>query len=321
MDRMKWFMVAVVGVIPFLSTAALAEFPEKPITVYNGASVGGGVDTYGRVVASVAPEVFDGQPMIVVNKGGAAHTVALKNLARAEPDGYTLAMVSFGSAVIASTLRDIGLDPINDFEFVAQVGGITPALIVRKDSPYKTPQDVIAAAKAKPGMLSYGHSGRGASTNVSMVAWLQANGITMKDVPFKGGGQSRAALMAGDIDFLSTGIQQYSGFEDKLTALGVFTSKRDGAFADIPTMKEQGIGYVDVYSPVMIMAPKGTPREVIARLEKGIADALENKAFKNLAVAAKLNVSYANSADARTLMEALKKDWGPTLAAIKATMK
>ena len=320
MFRIDRLTAVVFGVASLAASAVMAEFPDRPITVYNGAGVGGGVDTYGRVVASVAPEVFDGQPMVVVNKPGGAHTVALKNLARAEPDGYTLAMVSFGSSVTASTLRDLDLDPIGGFEFVAQVGAITPALIVRRDSPYETPQDVVAAARSEPGGLVYGHSGRGSSTNISMVAWLNANGLTMKDVPFKGGGHSRAALIAGDIDVLSTGIQQYSGFEDKLRALGVFPGTRDGAFGDVPTMKEQGVAFVDVYSPVMIMAPKGTPPDVVARLEQGIAGALENKAFKKLAAAAKLNVVFAGSAQSRTLMENLRQEWSPALAAVKATM-
>jgi len=321
MTSIRLLTASLLGAVCLVAQAAQAEFPEKPITVYNGAGVGGGVDSYGRVVASVAPEVFDGQPMIVVNKAGGAHTVALKHLARAKPDGYTLAMVSFGSSVIASTLRDLGINPIDDFEFIAQVGGITPALFVRKDSPYKSPKDVVAAAKENPGKFSYGHSGRGASTHVSMVAWLSANGIKMKDVPFKGGGHSRAALIAGDVDFLSTGIQQFGGFEDKLRVLGVFTSKRDGVYSKLPTMKEQGVSYIDVFSPVMIMAPKGTPKTVIARLEKGIAEALKNKAFHKLAKATKLNISYADSAASRALMESLRTQWSPVLKEVKATMK
>ncbi len=324
MFQSKWLITGAAFALlalPLSPTAALAEFPEKPITVYNGAGVGGGVDTYGRVVASVATEVFGGQPMIVVNKPGGAHTVALKNLARAKPDGYTLAMVSFGSSVIASTLRNINLDPINQFEFVAQVGAITPALFVRKDSPHKTPQDVVAAAKANPGQISYGHSGRGSATNIAMLAWMNANGLKMKDIPFKGGGHSRAALIAGDVTFLSTGIQQYSGFQDKITALGVFPSTRDGAFGNVPTMKEKGVAFVDVYSPVIIMAPKGTPAAVIARLEKGIQAALKNRAFKKLAKASKLNVVFAGSKASRALMERLSKEWAPTLEAVKSSKK
>ncbi len=298
---------------------AQAEFPNKPITVLNGAGVGGGVDTYGRIVASVAPDVLDGQPMIVVNRPGGAHTVALKHLKRAKPDGYTLAMVSFGSSVIASTLRDIGLDPINEFEFVAQVGAIVPALFVKQGSAYADPTSVIEAARQNPGNMSYGHSGRGSATNIAMVAWLAANSISMKDVPFKGGGQSRAALIAGDVDFLSTGIQQYSGFKDKINALGVFPGVRDNAFSEVPTMKEQGVAFVDVYSPVMILAPKETPPDVIARLEKAIADTVENRAFTKLAKSANLNVVFASSEDSRTLMERLSQEWASTLDQVKAS--
>jgi tripartite-type tricarboxylate transporter receptor subunit TctC len=308
--------------LAMLSLPALAaDYPNKPITFLNGAGVGGGVDSYGRVLASVAPDVFDGQPMIVVNKPGGAHTVALKTLARAKPDGYTLAVVSGGSAMIASTIRDIGLDYFGDLEFVAQIGGITSALLVRKGGVYKTPQDVIAAAKANPGGLRYGHSGRGAVTHVAMLSWLTANGVTMQDVPFKGGGQSRAALIAGDIDVLSTGAQQLSGFEDKVSALGVLAGSRDGAFPDIPTMEEQGTAGIDVYSPVIVYAPKGTPKEIIARLEKGIADAFENKAFKKLGNASNLNLKFRGSAETRAMMEGLLKDWTPSLEAVKATMK
>lgn len=311
--------VGLLAAILLLPAVVLAEFPTKPITVLNGAGVGGGVDTYGRIVASVAPDVLDGQPMIVVNRPGGAHTVALKHLKRAKPDGYTLAMVSFGSSVIATTLRDIGLDPMSEFEFVAQVGAIVPALFVKNGSPNTDLKSVIAVAKQNPDGLSYGHSGRGSATNIAMVAWLAANGISMKDVPFKGGGQSRAALIAGDVDFLSTGIQQYSGFEDKISALGVFPGERDGAFSEVPTMKEQDIAFVDVYSPVMILAPKGTPPEVIARLEQAIADTVKNKAFSKLAKSANLNVVFAGSTDSRALMERLSREWAPTLDQVKAS--
>lgn len=301
--------------------AGAADFPNKPITFLNGAGVGGGVDSFGRVLASVAPDVLDGQPMIVVNKPGGGHTVALKTLARAKPDGYTLAVVSGGSAMVGSTIRDIGLDYFGELEFVAQIGSIIGALVVRNDGVYKTPQDVIAAAKANPGAMRYGHSGRGALSHVAMLSWLQTNDVTMQDVPFKGGGHSRAALIAGDIDVLSTGTQQLAGFEDKVTALGIFAGSRDGAFPDIPTMSELGTAGIDVYSPVIVFAPKGTPKDVIARLEKGIADAFENKAFQKLARVSGLTMQYRGSEETRALMEGLLKAWEPSLEAVKATMQ
>lgn len=300
------------------ASAVLAEdYPTKPVTVINGAAVGGGVDTYARVLASVGADLLGGQPMVVVNKPGAGHTIALKTLKEATPDGYTLGVVSAGSGVLAAKLRNIGWKLSEEFDIVAQYGVFNAGLFVRKDSLYESAADVIEAVRANPGTLRYGHSGRGTSVHIAMASWLEANDLEMQDIPFQGGAKSRAAVIAGDVDFVSTGVQQLAGFEDKLRVLALFTDERDQIMSDIPTMKELGIPNIPVYSPVMVFAPKGTPKDVLQKLEDAVKGATENKAFLKLAKGAGLNVTYRDGAEARSLIQGFEENWTPIVEQVR----
>ena len=314
------FSIAVGSLLIFGSTAH-AQYPEKPITTVNGAGVGGGLDTYARVLASAAPIVLNGQPMVVVNKTGAGHVNALKFVKNAKPDGYTIGVISAGSGVLATNLRNVGVKIFDDFEIVAQFGSITAALLVHKDSPYKTPKDIIEAAKKSDSKLRFGHSGRGTSVHVAALAWLKENGIQMQDVPFKGGGQSRAALIAKQVDMISIGIQQLTGFEDKLRAIAVFQGARDGTRKEVPTMKELGMPYIDVFSPVMVFAPKGTPEPVLQKLEDAVKQITQNRAYKKLAKGSGLNTFYRPGKEAKAVLTDLEKKWTPIINELKANKK
>ena len=322
--KFKWIVstiaLAMVVNVTAISSAE-ADYPKKPIILINGAGVGGGLDTYARVLASVAPIILKGQPMVVVNKPGGGHVVALKYIKKAKNDGYTLGAVSAGSAVLASKLRKVGINVFKDFEIIAGYGRFVYALYVNNKSKLKTPQQVVAAAKKNPGKMRFGHSGRGTGTHVAFLAWMYKNGIKLQDVPFKGGGHSRAALIAQQIDLVSTGTQQWKGFEDKISAIGVFQAERDKIRKKIPTMKEQGLPFVDVYSPVMVFAPKGTPKPILKQVEKAVKKATKNKAFKKLSKAASLYIGFLTGKECVALLKDLQQQWNPVIKKIKAARK
>ena len=322
MKKLLSMMIMIFVLTMVFSDTAIAEkYPSKPITLIVGAGVGGGNDTFSRVLSSFAPDYLDGQPIIVVNKPGGAQVPAMKFTKSVKSDGYTLQSISAGSAALTTMMRDRGVIFPDDFEIISQYGVITPALFVKKGGPYKTVQDVIAAAKANPGKMRYGHSGRGTSVHIGCLGWVKENGLKMRDVPFKGGAQSRAALLSGNVDIVSTGAQQLAGFEDKVEILAVFSSSRDPHMKQFPTMKELGIPYVDVYTPMMIIAPKGTPAEILTYLDKGIGEIVKSKGFVKMARKAGIAVSYKNSNDAKETIIKLANGWKPLVASLKAKKK
>jgi tripartite-type tricarboxylate transporter receptor subunit TctC len=296
-----------------LNPVMAEEYPAREITTINGASAGGGLDTFNRVLASVAEKHLN-QPMVVVNKPGGGHMIAVKFVAQSAPDGYTLNVMSAGSAMVAIMLRDFDVDIFDDFEIVAQIGSFSDAIIVKKDGPYQTIQDLIEAAKANPAKLRYGHSGRGNTTHVGMAIWADTLGIEMQDVPFTGGARSRAALLANQIDVVSTGVQQVTGFEDQLRILGVFRGTRDNTVPDVPTLAELGVGSTaETYSPAIIAAPKGTPENIVRYLETAIKAMMEDPELIKAANSAGLNFEYASSDEAEALLRRLHDQWMPAV--------
>lgn len=302
--------------VPILHAAD--DYPTDPIKLIAGAAVGGANDTYARVLASFATDHFKGQPMVVINKEGGAQVIAMKAIREAKPDGYTLGSISAGSAVLTTMMRDQGVAFPDDFEIVAEYGRVTPGLFVKKDGPFKTIQDVIDAAKKDPGKLRWGHSGRGTAVHVACLGWLKANGLEMKDVPFKGGAQSRAALISGDLDLVSTGVQQVQGFEEKVVVLGAFSDERDPLMDQIPTMKEQNIASVDVYSPMMVIAPKETSPEIIQYVEKNIERIVATEKFQQTAKNSGISVDFKSSEQAKARIAKLIKAWKPIMDEIKS---
>ena len=318
--------VVVTGVVTGGATAArAAQFPDKAITVVVGFSAGGGTDTYARILASVIPEYINRQPLIVVNKPGGAQVPSMKFTAKSKADGYTLQFFSTGSGVVATMLRDRGVDWFRDFEPVAQIGNINIAIVANKKTGYKTPQDIVAAVKkahAAGRKLRWAHTGRGSITNLSAIAWLIKNGIfdMVQDVPFKGGSPTRAALLGNQVDFGAMGLQQTTGFMDRLNIMGILASKRDPVRKDAPTMAELNSPYVAMYSPIIMAAPKGTPKDRIDYLAAAIKKATEHRAFKKLTKKAGLAVVYKGPEETRKMMAKLREEWRPTIDFVKKRM-
>ena len=301
-----------------MAPAEAEQYPSKPVTVVVGFSAGGGTDTYARILASVIPEYMNRQPLIVVNKPGGAQVPSMKFTAKSKPDGYTLQFFSTGSGVVATMIRDRGVDWFRDFEPVAQIGNINLSLVAHREMGFKTPQDVVAAVKkahAAGKKLRWAHTGRGSITNMAALAWLIKNDIAdmVQDVPFKGGAPTRAALLGKQVDFGAMGLQQTTGFMDKLIVLGIMNSKRDPIRKDAPTMKELGSPFVEMRSPMILAAPKGTPKDRIEIMAAIVKKATEHKAFKKLTKKAGLAVVYAGPDEAKATMAKLRDEWKPTI--------
>jgi tripartite-type tricarboxylate transporter receptor subunit TctC len=320
--RILYSLLLGLGIILSSSAIHANDYPSRAVTVVVGYKAGGGTDTYARILSSVIPEFINMQPLVIVNKPGGAQVISMKFTAKARPDGYTLQLFSAGTSVAATTLQDKGIDFLNDFIPIAQVGMTNQSIVANKETGFKTPQDLVAAikkAKSNGKKLRWAHPGRGGITYLAGIAWLIKNGVqdAVQDVPFKGGSPTRAALLGNQVDFGVIGLQQTTGFSDKLNVLGIMSKERDQINKDAPTLEELDSPFVPIFSPMIVGAPKGTPAHVINTMSDAIRKATEHTAFKKLSAKAGLSVVYKNAPDTGTMMRHLQSEWQPTIDFVK----
>jgi tripartite-type tricarboxylate transporter receptor subunit TctC len=256
-------------------------YPSRPIKLIVPWPAGGGVDTSARLIAQPLSERL-GQPIVIENKPGAAGNIGTALAAKEKPDGYTLLQASLSpNAVNPHLYTNLGFDPVKDFEFVARVYTVPSFLVVPASSPANTAKDLIAMAKKEPGKLYFGSGGVGSSQHLFGVMFNKAAGIDVVHVPYKGTSPAEAALVAGQVDFMlnpPTALAFVSA--GKLKALGVASPKRNAALPDLPTLDEQGIQGVHTSTFYGVMAPAGTPKEIVNRLNKEIVEILKTEEMR-----------------------------------------
>jgi tripartite-type tricarboxylate transporter receptor subunit TctC len=317
------FLATITLALLGFGPAHAADFPSKAINLVVGFSAGGGTDTYARNLAATLPKYLNDQPIVVVNKSGGAQIPAMKSVQSAKADGYSAMLVSLGSAIIATGLRDRGVDLFKDFEMVAQIGVNNVMVAASLDSGFKTPQDVIAGIKkahAAGNKLRWGNAGRASITSIAVIAWLNKNGVygMVQDIPFKGGSKVRAALIGNNIDFGGLALSNAAGGYDKqLSVIGSFSDRRDPALPQFPTLGDHNTPYVPMETPLVFSVPKGTPKEVIALLQDAIEKSTKDPEFMARAKKSGQAVTYRNAADVSTFAAKLKSEWSETIALVR----
>jgi tripartite-type tricarboxylate transporter receptor subunit TctC len=296
------------------SPAANAEYPDKPIRFIVGFSAGGGTDSIGRSVASFIHEDL-GMPGVVINKTGAGSMVAVKFFKTQKPDGYTLFVQSGASGLIGYLRGKSAMNPFTDMKLVGVLGTLKPALCVPTNSPFKTAQDVIDAAKKAPGKLIWGHSGRGSTNNAAGLLFIQANNLDVKDLPTKGGSKARGLIVSKQVDFGFIGAHLLTGFESKVRCLGLTTATRDGVMKQIPTFKEQGLPYGEVTTPMMVLAHKSLDDAKYNKLVAALSSLAKKKGFKKFVKKAGLGVSYLSPKEGMDYYNKLCQNLKPVIAA------
>ena len=305
------------GCAAIMLTPALAYAdwePRRPVNVILPYSAGGGTDAFARAVAATAREEnLLAVPLTVTNKEGAGGITGAAEAAGARPDGQTMMITSAGSFLLTSMLKDTPVSPLEDFEIVAQIGDLDPAILVPAGSPFGSLGDLMAALEAEPGALRWAHNGVGGAHNVAGQAFLDANGVSATGVPFQGGGPTRAAVIGEQVDFAVVGIQQAAGFENELRVLALLAPERDGIASDVPTAVEQGFDYVEVSSPIVAFAPKGTDAEVLEGMQ-ALMEAVANSEGFAAAMRDRGNVpEYLPGPEARARLETLRDAVGDVI--------
>ena len=288
---MKWsskaiFFAAAWFVAGIVCAQNKAEYPIKPIHLIVGFSPGGSADTVGRALAEGLSNRL-GQPVVVENKAGANGNIAAEYVARSAPDGYVLYFPSIGHAVNASLYKNLPYDPVKDFTAIGAVFSAPNILIVPASSPYKSVNELIAAAKANPGKLTFASSGSGTSVHLSAVLFEKMAKIDMIHVPYKGTGSAMPDVISGQVDMsfpnLPSGLPHVKS--GSLRALGVTTAKRSAAAPSIPTIAESGLPGYDMATWYGLVAPANLPLKVRNRINKELQDVLADPKFKDKLIA------------------------------------
>ena len=264
--------VACLALAATAGAAAAQTYPTKPIRLIVPLAAGSTADIVSRYAGLELGKAL-GQPVVVENKTGAGGTIAMAELARSAADGYTIAFASQGTLVFNQAIYSKpGYDSIKDFRPVAFIGGVSNVMIVPPTSAAKSPADVIAAAKAKPGELTFSSGGAGTSHHLSGVLFGRVTGTELVHVPYKGAPQGVLAVMSGEVamGFFNTPTVIGQIKDGKVKALGVTSLTRSPLLPGVPTLDEQGVKGYEVNTWFGFVAPAGTPPELVDRLNREI---------------------------------------------------
>lgn len=271
---------AILG-LPSLSFAQ-DKYPSKPITIICPYPAGGNTDQrsrqFGRFISTAL-----GQPVVVDNKPGAGGNIGTEAIVRAKPDGYTIGMGNFAPLSVNPTMfKKVNFDPLKDLAPICLIERGPLVLMVRPDSPFKSVKDIVAAAKAKPGYLTYANGGTGGSHHLAAEMFKNMAGVFITNIPYKGGAPAAMDLMGGQVDMMFE--QMYAASANiragKLRPLAITSLKRSPQFPDLPTMAEQGFPGFEISNWQGFVAPAGTPPAIIKLLNEVTNKALADPTIK-----------------------------------------
>jgi tripartite-type tricarboxylate transporter receptor subunit TctC len=304
------------ALVPTLARAQGA-WPMRSVTFIIPYAAGGYTDLVGRLAARYVERAL-GKPVIIDNRAGAGGIVGTQAVANAVPDGYVLCVCSVGAVSIAPFAQKVGYDPIEDLAPIGIVSSIPQVVIVRKDLPVKTMIDFVSYAKANPGKLNYGSSGVGGLTHYSVELFLVRTGTSAVHIPFRGGAQSTAAVVSGDVDFafanLTDALPQIES--GSVRALAVTSLDRSSYFPALPSMHETVLPNFIAETWNGIMAPSKTPEPIIRKLSDILIKMADDPEVKESMSKAGATTVKTTPAQYRGQIEQEIAQWKPLISEI-----
>ena len=299
-----------------LGAQAQGAYPAKPVRIVVGFSAGGTTDVVARIMAKELTEQL-GQTFIVDNRPGAGSNIATDAVRAAEPDGYTLLMVAVTSAINQSLYSNVKFDLARDFEAVALAAKVPNILVVHPSVPARNVKEFIDWARSNEAKVAYASSGSGTSIHMAGEMFKVRTGLKIQHVPYKGSAPAITDLIGGQVQYMFDNMPSawphvQSG---KLRALAVTTKKRSSSAPDVPTMEESGVAPFDVTSWFGVLAPKGTPKDVVDKLNKAMNQAFDKpevqQAYAKLGAVADKN----SPPDFAQFIRDEVKNWAPVVKA------
>ncbi|MBB3350722.1 tripartite tricarboxylate transporter substrate binding protein [Rhizobium lentis] len=316
-------VLGLTAMLGFSSSAVAADFPDRPITMVVPFAAGGSTDVVARIVAQKMSEDL-GQQVIVQNVAGAGGNLGAGNVARAEPDGYTILMGTVAThALNPLILKSTPYDPEKDFAPVSLLVVVPNVLVVNPELPAKTVQELVALLKAEPDKYSYASSGNGTPLHLSGELFKSMAGVSMQHIPYKGAGPALNDVIGNQVPIMFDNLPSSSSHikAGTLRALAVTTAERAPSFPDVPTIAESGIPGYETYTWNALFAPANTPGEVVTRL-----NASANKALKDPAVAERMKefsatIVGSTPEELAAHVKAELAKWGPVVKGANIQME
>jgi hypothetical protein len=306
------------ALLPAFSQAQ-EKYPSRPITWICPYAAGGNADTRSRQVAKVMSEIL-GQPILIDNKAGAGGNIGTEMIARGKPDGYTVGMGNFAPLAVNHALfKKLNFDPFNDIVPITLIERGPLILMVRADSPYKSVKDIVNAAKASPGSLSYASGGIGGTHHLSGALFEHSAEIDMIHAPYKSGAAGATDLMSGQVHMMFE--QMYSAMPaikgGRLRALAITSKTRSPLLPDLPTMGEQGYPAVEVLNWQGLVGPKGMSAELIKTLSAACNKALQDPDLREKMLSQGNEIGGGAPEQFAALIKSEAPRWGKVVRAAK----
>ncbi len=319
MKFMRFLQTTVLCSAVFLigSANAQANYPSKPINLIVPYGAGGSADSRSRQLAQKMSLILK-QPIVVDNKPGAGGNIGTEFVARSAPDGYTIGMGNFAPMAVNKTLfGNLRYDPETDISPIILIEKGPLVLVVHPNSPYKTIQDIVTAAKAKPGTLTFSSGGIGGSHQLSAELFMQNAGIKMIHVPYKSGSAGLTDLMGGNVDMMFD--QMYSAVPsikaDKLRPIAITSKKRSPLLPNVPSFAEVGYPKVEVLNWQGFIAPAKTPKPIIDKLNAAANEALKDPQLRELMLSQGNEIGGGSPADFAALIKSEAAKWSAVVKA------
>ena len=318
--RFKHWLTAVAGAASLVATGAAvaqAAFPAKPVTVVVPFSAGGPTDVVARLIGVPMGKAL-GHTVIIDNALGAGGTIAAAKVARAAPDGYTIFLHHMGMSTAPALYRKLSFDPLKDFEYIGQVVDVPMTLLGRKDLPANNFKELQAYVKANGNKVTLANAGLGAVSHLCGLLFMSQMGVELTTVPYKGTGPAMNDLLGGQVDLLCDQTTQTVPFikDGRIKVYGVTTHNRLGSLPNVPTLDEQGLKAFEVKVWHGMYAPKGTPKDVIDKLNAALKTAMADPHVKQRLAELSSDIPSAEKMTPeglRTHLTAEIAKWGPVI--------
>jgi tripartite-type tricarboxylate transporter receptor subunit TctC len=296
-------------------------YPNKPIRMISPWAPGGGTELIGRSLAAGLAKIF-GQPVVYENKPGGGTVIGSDLVAKASPDGYTLLLTTSAHAINEALIKKLPYSTANSFADVALICRGPNILVTRPGSPYRTVGDIIGAAKANPGKLTYGSSGNGSAVHLAAELFKLMAKIDITHVPYKGAGPAYTDLLGGQIDFIFATFAGVGKYIDAGTMKGIAVTSltRAAKWPNIPTVSESGVPGYETEVWYALFTTGGTPKAIVSKLNEAVKMVTNTNEFKNRLEQDGLRVSVGSPGDLSRLVQGDVERWKKVVAAAKVTV-
>ncbi len=317
-----WSLVALAALTAGTGAAVAQTFPTKPVRIVVPFAPGGGTDIVARIMGPKLSQAL-GQPVIIENRPGAGGTTGSEFVAKAAADGYTLGIATSSTHGAAPSLyKKLGYDPLRDFETIALLVTTPFMLAVKKDLPVNSVGDLVTLAKNNPGRLNYASAGVGSSNQLTVELLKMMTGTSLVHVPYKGSGPALADLVSGQVDLVINDLASLMGFVrgGNIKPLAVTSLKRSPMVPDLPTLDESGVRGYEALAWYGILAPRGTPPDVLATLQKAIQGAISDPAIRDQLVRQGFDLRDETGPRFQSFIERDVKKWEEVVKASGASV-